>query len=127
MGHAEAAAAHYRAVLDLTAEASSPVHEAHAWYGLGRLQFTAGRMDLAVVHLEHALGLAGDLGLDVLRAQVHDGLAHVHRALDRPDLAREHWERALDRLAGVVVAHTQDDDVTADAVRARLDRLDRSP
>lgn len=123
MGHAEEAAACCRAVLDLTWETSSPVHEAHAWYGLGRLHLAAGRMDEALVHHEQALELAIELGLPVVRAQARDGLAHVHIALGRHDLAREQWEDALGCLAGIAVGHTQDDDVTAESVRGRLERL----
>jgi uncharacterized membrane protein len=56
-------------------------------------------------------------------AGIVSGIAYVHIATGPHDLAREQWAHALECLAGVAVGHTMDDDVTAEAVRVRLERL----
>jgi DNA-binding SARP family transcriptional activator/tetratricopeptide (TPR) repeat protein len=117
--HAEAAH-HYQQLLDLAQESGDRNVEFEAQQGLGRLWHAAGDPDSAITHYAAALALADELGQPLDQARARDGLAHVHHALRRHGQARKGWQLALDILTSVGVDHTDDEETTVAALRARL-------
>jgi len=119
-GQYEDAAEHYQQLLDLALEGGDRNLEFEVRQGLGRLWCVVGDPEAAVIHHGQALALAGELGQPLDQARAHDGLAHAHHALGQHEQAREEWQRALDILVGVGVAHTDDEETTATAIRGHL-------
>jgi tetratricopeptide (TPR) repeat protein len=120
-GRHESAAQHYEQALAIAAAAGYRNAEFEARIALGRCRTATGSYDEALRYHQTALDLATDLGQPDDQARAHDGLAHAHRALGRPAQARVHWQQALDLMTSHDLDHTYDPQVTAAAIRARLD------
>jgi tetratricopeptide (TPR) repeat protein/DNA-binding SARP family transcriptional activator len=114
----------YGRALDLARAAGDRNWQFEALHGLGHLAQAAGRPTEALDRHLGALRLAVELDHPGDQARAHNGAAHAHRALGRPAQAREHWLRTLEILAGLGTDHLFDEQVTAEAVRARLADLD---
>jgi tetratricopeptide (TPR) repeat protein len=123
--HAQAAD-HYQQLLDLAQESSDRNFEFEAWQGLGRLSHATGHPDAAIAHHERALTLAGELSQPDDQARAHDGLAHAHHTRAQHEQARQHWQQALNLLTDLGIDHTDDEETTTAAIRARLAGLDRA-
>ncbi|MEO3756028.1 tetratricopeptide repeat protein [Streptomyces sp. B6B3] len=124
LGQYPRAAEHYRQLLE-TARASGDRNgqfEGHE--GLGRCHHALGDHADALACHRDALAIAADLGQLDDECRAHDGLAHAYHALGRHADARRHWRTALALLARHGSDHTWDPRVTADSLRARLDRVD---
>ncbi|HEX5494740.1 MAG TPA: tetratricopeptide repeat protein [Mycobacteriales bacterium] len=115
----------YQQALAVATEIGDRNGQYEARHGLARTLYASGRYPDALTGHHAALDLATALGQPSDQARAHDGLAHAHRALGRLDRARHHWQAALDILARTGITHTDDPQVTARAVRARLVALDR--
>jgi tetratricopeptide (TPR) repeat protein len=123
-GRHQQAIEHLQEVLDLARESGDPNFEFEAQQGLGRLQYATGNPTAAIPHHQRALALADELGQPSDEARAHDGLAHAHHALNRHPRARHHWQLALDLLTGLGVDHTDEEETTVAAIRARLAGID---
>jgi DNA-binding SARP family transcriptional activator/tetratricopeptide (TPR) repeat protein len=111
-------------LFDLAHQSGNRNWQFEAWQGLGRLQHATGHPEVALTHHEHALVLATELDQPLDQARAHDGLAHAHHALHQPQQARIHWQHALDILIRVGIDHTDEEETTVAAIRARLADLD---
>jgi tetratricopeptide (TPR) repeat protein len=131
LGHAyrqqdrhELATTAYRAARRLAREVGDRNWQFEALHGLGRVHHAAGRPDSATTQHRRALELAIELGQPSDQARAHDGLAHAHLALGRHPQARRHWRHALDILTGLGAEHTEEEEVSAPAIRGHLAILD---
>jgi tetratricopeptide (TPR) repeat protein/DNA-binding SARP family transcriptional activator len=122
--HAQSAN-HYQRLLDLAQSSGDRNWQFEAWQGLGRLSYATGDLDAAIAQHERALMLAGELSQPDDEARAHDGLAHAHYARGQHEPARQHWQRALNLLTDLAVDHTDEEETTTVAIRARLAGLDQ--
>ncbi len=124
LGRYARAAEHYGQLWETARETGDRNGQFEGHEGLGRCHHALGDHREALVCHASALALATDLGQldDVCRA--HDGLARAHHALGDDERARHHWRTALAVLTRHGSDHTWDPQVTAGALRARLDALD---
>jgi DNA-binding SARP family transcriptional activator len=119
-GQHERATHSYQQLLELAQEAGDRNYEVEALQGMGRMRHAAGDPDAARAHHDLARRLAAELGQPVDEARAHDGLAHAYHALGRDEQAREHWHQALNILTDIGIDRTDDEEATADAIRAHL-------
>src|SRR5205814_919295 len=108
-------------VIDLARAVGNPTSALDALLGLGQIHHAQGRYALAVEALTaaHELARAGVNPASNLAPLYQRGRAH--HALGRPERARQDWQEALAVLAEIDAAAATD--VTAEEIRAQLDRL----
>jgi tetratricopeptide (TPR) repeat protein/transcriptional regulator with XRE-family HTH domain len=123
-GLREEAEVRFREALRLATEIGSGSYRFEALHGIARLHHMAGRYGEAIADHERALDLAVQLGQAAEEARAHDGLAHAHHGLGDAAEARRHWQQALTILARLGSEGTEDPDVSAASIRARLQLLD---
>jgi tetratricopeptide (TPR) repeat protein len=110
----------HQKVLDTAVARGNRNMQFEALQGLGRVNLATGRPGDALGSHEQALVLAVELGQPADEARAHDGIARAQQALGRSVTAREHWSRALKILTGLGVSYTEEEGVTAVAIRARV-------
>ncbi|TWF77774.1 tetratricopeptide (TPR) repeat protein [Pseudonocardia hierapolitana] len=123
-GLSEEAEVRFREALRLATEIGSGSYRFEALYGIARLHHIAGRYREAIADHERALDLAIRLGQAAEEARAHDGLAHAHHDLGDTAEARRHWQQALTILTRLGSEGTEDPEVSAASIRARLRLLD---
>ncbi|MEO3755641.1 tetratricopeptide repeat protein [Streptomyces sp. B6B3] len=123
LGQYAPAAEHYGRLLELARAAGDRNGQFEGHEGLGRCHHATGDHPDALARHRSALTLATELGQLDDECRAHDGLARVHHALGDHEKAREHWRTALAVLTRHGSEHTWDPQVTAGALRARLDAL----
>ncbi|HEX5497430.1 MAG TPA: tetratricopeptide repeat protein, partial [Mycobacteriales bacterium] len=124
-GRYDQAADCFEQMLDVASRTGDIDYQLRAHQGMGRVHRAVGDHSRALISHTAALDLATDLDHAIDQARAHDGLAHAYLALGGRALALRHWRIALDIVVTHDITHTDDPQVTADAIRARLAELDR--
>jgi tetratricopeptide (TPR) repeat protein/DNA-binding SARP family transcriptional activator len=119
------AADHFQRLLDLARESGDRNWQFEAWQGLGRLSHVTGDLDAAIAHHQRALTLAAELSQPDDQARAHDGLANARHTLHQHEQAWQHWQHALKLLTDLGIDHTDEEETTTAAIRARLAGLDQ--
>lgn len=119
------AAVCYQQTLDLAREIGNRNMQYEALQGLGRLHRSMRRTAQALDCYRKALDLAAELAQPADEARAHDGLAHVYLDLREHRHARQNWQSALTILSDLGMDFTEDEEVTAAAIRAQLGILDQ--
>jgi Flp pilus assembly protein TadD len=114
----------YQQALDIGREIGNRNGQFEAHHGIGRAHHATGDHQGALHRHRDALELAVDLDQAPDQARAHDGLAHAQLALGNTGQARHHWQTALSLLTGVGTDHTDEPDVTTEAIRGHLHGLD---
>ncbi len=120
LGDHERALASCEQALALMRELGNRNGEANTWDSLGYAHHHLGHHRQAVVCYQHAVDLCRDLGHRYKEALALDCLGDVHRATADSAAARDAWRRAV----AILDELTHPD---ADAVRAKIHGLDRTP
>jgi tetratricopeptide (TPR) repeat protein/DNA-binding XRE family transcriptional regulator len=124
-GRHTSAATRYRRMLAIADEIGDPNARYEALQGMGRVHQATGRHDEAIARHREAIDVAAELDQPHDVARAHDGLAYAQRSLGQHSQARHHWQAALDLLDRLGIDHTEDEEASTPAIRARLAELDR--
>ncbi|MFD9692079.1 ATP-binding protein [Kitasatospora sp. NPDC059088] len=119
-GELRAALTHCRRALDLAREAGNLPGQSSIWDSIGYIHHRLGEYREALPAYHESLDLRRAVGDYFLQADIHTHLGDTHLALGDREAARADWTRGL-----AILDDLQHRD--AEAVRARLHRLDAAP